>query len=54
MISLKRFLESFKSELVNLDLIKLKKVLLRFIRMLSHALKDKTNNRTSIKGYNIF
>ena len=54
MISLGRFLESFKSRLVNLNLIKLKKVLLRFIRMLSHALKDEINNGTLIKDYNIF
>ena len=53
MIGLGRFSESFKSGLVDSDLIKLGKVLPRFVRMLSHALKDETNNGTSIKGYNI-
>ena len=54
MISLERFLESFKSELVNLNLIKLGKMLSRFVRILLHVLKDEINNGTSIKGYNIF
>ena len=43
MISIRRFLEFFKRGLVNLDRIKLGKVLLRFVRMLSHAFEYETN-----------